>query len=441
MCGINVIKKINKDISYINFHCQKRGPNQTNIQEINGITFIHNLLHITGTLTPQPFVTDNVVCIYNGEIYNYQDFGKEYQSDGYCLLDLYQKYGIDFTKHLDGEFAIAIIDFNQETILISTDVFSTKPIFYCLENDNFMISSYSSCIQRNNMKNIIKLEANKTILFNLNTLQKIKETYVYKFDLNQHKQNYNDWVKAFDNAIKKRIADSQKKVFVSLSSGYDSGAICCALNQQKFNYKTYTILGSEDAKVLQDRFKINIAPHLIYKMNQDTIQKYKKKNMENCCDYQSKVRLNMNTIYSVLKDNASNGGSFIYQQARNDNYVIGLSGQGADEIFSDYGFNGVKIKSHSCFGGKFPNNLSSIFPWESFYGGIGQCLIMKEEIIGGSYGIELRYPFLDKFVVQEFLWLHPKLKNKYYKAPLHHYLTINNYPFKKNQKIGFNNLL
>ena len=40
--------------------------------------------------------------------------------------------------------------------------------------------------------------------------------------------------------------------------------------------------------------------------------------------------------------------------------------QKADEIISDYGFNGKKIYSHSEFGGKFPKNLKTIFPWKKF---------------------------------------------------------------------------
>ena len=31
--------------------------------------------------------------------------------------------------------------------------------------------------------------------------------------------------------------------------------------------------------------------------------------------------------------------------------------------------------------------------------------LMKEEMVAGSYGIETRYPYLDRFVIQEFLWL------------------------------------
>ena len=39
MCGFNVLKKIFGNLNDINFHCQKRGPDHTNIKEINGITY------------------------------------------------------------------------------------------------------------------------------------------------------------------------------------------------------------------------------------------------------------------------------------------------------------------------------------------------------------------------------------------------------------------
>jgi len=438
MCSFNIIKILNNALDFINFHAQKRGPNDTSIKNINNITFVHNVLYITGKKTPQPFIKNNVVCVFNGEIYNYSDFG-DYQSDGLCIIDLYFKYGYNFTKKLDGEFAIGLIDFNKNIILISSDIFSTKPLFYSFENNNFMISTYSSCISRNKLNNINKLEPNKTIVFDLITLKKKHETTIYNFDLNQYKTNFNDWNNAFENAIKKRTKNLKKKLFVSLSSGYDSGSICCVLNKLNIKYKTYTVNGKEDKKILSQRFAINNVEYDCFDINEEIIKKYVNRNKNNCCDYLQLVRKKIkNKQYSVLKDRASAGGSYIYDHARKDNYIISLSGQGADEILSDYGFNGNKKTWHSCFGGKFPNDLNSIFPWESFFSGIGQCLIMKEEIIGGSYGLEQRYPFLDKDLVQEFLWLSADLKNKYYKSPLHNYMSINNYPFLPNTKVGFN---
>ena len=57
--------------------------------------------------------------------------------------------------------------------------------------------------------------------------------------------------------------------------------------------------------------------------------------------------------------------------------------------------------------------------------------------IGDKYGIETRYPFLDKNVVQEFLWLKPELKNSQYKSVIDNYFMKNNFSFSRGKKIGF----
>jgi asparagine synthetase B (glutamine-hydrolysing) len=114
-----------------------------------------------------------------------------------------------------------------------------------------------------------------------------------------------------------------------------------------------------------------------------------------------------------------------------------LSGQGADEIMSDYGFAGQRIYAHSNFGGLFPEKLSDIFPWPSFFGSSQESYLMKEEHVAGSYGIEARYPFLDRRVVQEFLALDSRLKNSRYKSALRAYLENNSFPTAFDMKIGF----
>ena len=200
MCGYNIFNKLLGCIDEINYHTKKRGPDLTNIENINNITFIHNLLDITGKQTKQPFKKNNIVCIFNGEIYNYKTFG-DYESDGYCLIDLYEKYGINFTKYLDGEFSISLIDFNKNIILLSTDIFSTKPLFYSFNNNVFMISSYHICIQKNCIKKYKQLDANKTIIFDLKTFEKIEETNIHNFDLKQYKNTFNDWNNVIESLI------------------------------------------------------------------------------------------------------------------------------------------------------------------------------------------------------------------------------------------------
>ena len=147
---------------------------------------------------------------------------------------------------------------------------------------------------------------------------------------------------------------------------------------------------------------------------------------------------NYNEFHTLLiNDAGSNNFATICRAAKTFDCKICLSGTGADEIISDYGFNGNKIYAHSNFGGKFPENLETVFPWASFYGSTLESYIAKEEYVGGSFGIEMRYPFLDKDLVQEFLWLHQDLKNKEYKAPIDYYFNKNNYPYAKHEKRGF----
>jgi asparagine synthetase B (glutamine-hydrolysing) len=66
-----------------------------------------------------------------------------------------------------------------------------------------------------------------------------------------------------------------------------------------------------------------------------------------------------------------------------------------------------------------------------------ESYIAKEEYVAGLHGIEARYPFLDKDVVQEFLWLSPKLKNSQYKSVIDQYFVKNQFPFSRGEKKGF----
>lgn len=441
MCSFLVFNWIINNIDYINYFLKFRGPDSTNNFTFNNFSFIHNLLHLTGDITYQPFVNldHKIVALFNGEIYNYKDFG-DYKSDGYCLIDLYLKYGFDFIKNLDGEFAISLFDFKNNKFCISTDIFSTKPLWYAIHNKKLGISSYESALKRAELKNIVKLNANTTLVFNISNLKKIKEKRVFKFNFDQIKDTYDDWVNAFINSIKKRSDNNNYEIFVCLSSGYDSGLICCVLNSINKKYQTYTIIGGENKKIIDDRININKQKsHIIDiddKLKSD-INKYLHKHAENF-DYTHVTR-------NVRDDPASIGMAHISSINSRKNNRICLTGTGADEIHCDYGFNGEKKARSSCFGGKFPDDLNQILSndpkdkviWESFYNKSQKDFLSKEEIIGGLYGIECRYPFLDKYVVQEFLNLKPELKNNNYKGCIEYLLKKFNYPYEINKKRGF----
>lgn len=139
-------------------------------------------------------------------------------------------------------------------------------------------------------------------------------------------------------------------------------------------------------------------------------------------------------------DQAATGLGYICKSAKERGMRIYLSGSGADEIHSDYGFQGTKFYPHSNFGGLFPENLETVFPWASVFMSTQRNYLRKEEYVAGAHSMEGRYPFLDTQVVQEFLWLKAEVKNRHYKHPIYNYLIQSSYPVSKNTKIGFSTL-
>src|SRR5271165_2926725 len=252
MCSFLVTNVRDSDLRRANHFQQLRGPDYTDIVEINGFTLMHNLLSITGTFTRQPFLADGLACVYNGEIYNYNDFG-EFESDGMCLLPAYEALGPSFVRELDGEFAIVIVDRRNESLLISTDVFGTKPVHYSIACSQFGVASYSSALTAIGFSSINRLEPNQYLTIGLNNNRVSANSTVFDFALCQHKTTFDDWTAAFALAIRKRTINCRKRIFIGLSSGYDSGAISCELDNQDAEYKSYSIMSNEKTEVIEDR--------------------------------------------------------------------------------------------------------------------------------------------------------------------------------------------
>ena len=212
MCSFLFTDQKIDDFDYTNHYMKFRGPDSTNQVEVNEYTFAHNLLSITGDFVEQPFINheDEIVCVYNGQIYNYSEFGK-YKSDGECLIPLYKKYGDKFIQKLDGEFAIVLVDFKKKLFIISTDVFATKPLWYSI-GSSLIVASYESAV-KSLRKNATKLDGNITRVYSLETRELVNELPVYEFDLNQHKTSFDDWNIAFENSIRKK-RQTQERIIV-----------------------------------------------------------------------------------------------------------------------------------------------------------------------------------------------------------------------------------
>lgn len=496
MCGILLTNRSIVNLETTLRYLEPRGPDHSSVVQRGDYTFIHTLLSITGEGTPQPFVnqTGDVMAIYNGEIYNHHQFG-DFPSDGHCLTNAYEKHGDGFVCHLDGEFAMVLVDFEHLKLIFSTDVFSTKPLWFAAEGMEFGISSYEQPLQSLGFKEPIQVEANSTYVLDLEALTFKSRTDVHTFDLHQHKTNFDDWNSAFSDAIAKRTQGLRESIFIGLSSGYDSGAIACELIRQGVHFNAYSIVGSEPEETIRlrlsriekgeiinfpidsflqsknrleeitDEYYLTIdngemriiellQKELIELNNQFEVKKVamdEREPAEQALKLERDIRIieqKIDEYLSVLEyrknsqllaeDNGAIGLNFIVQQGAQSGCKVYLSGSGADEIFSDYGFNGVRHYSHSTIGGLFPEDLESVFPWKNFFDNTQRAYLAKEEYICGAHGVEGRYPFLDKAVVQEFLWLAPSLKNQHYKSVLRQYLIQHEFPFDEDIKLGFN---
>ncbi|CAF1605412.1 unnamed protein product, partial [Adineta ricciae] len=87
----------------------------------------------------------------NGELYDHDRIRKqaieqnEYhflsESDSEIALYLYRKYGLDFVKHLRGEFAITLYDNERKMFIATRDRFGIKPLYYTYHDNKLLFAS------------------------------------------------------------------------------------------------------------------------------------------------------------------------------------------------------------------------------------------------------------------------------------------------------------
>lgn len=418
MCGFGVSNV--KGLDAVNRYCKRRGPDYTNYTKVNEVWFIHNLLKTQRNSRPQPYSKNDIHLVFNGDIYNYSSSELE------TILEAYVEYGPYYASKLDGEFAICIVDFSKNQLVISSDVFGTKPLWYSINESEFCVASYAGQIQSLDMKNPQKISANTTMVFDMSSGELKQKVEVKEFSTKQFKNSYDDWFIAFENSIKKRIS-GPRKVFMGLSSGHDSGAIASKLSELDVDFKCFSIGNNEDHDVLLERYlSMNLDVDMV-SVDKELYDMYHKRLYS---DFEDIPEFNFKVWASTV------GLSIICDYAKKQDHVVYLSGSGADEIISDYGYNGKKIMNNSEFGGLFPEDLNEVYPWKNFFGGVMEENLMRDEYVAGNHGIQTRYPFLDTQVVQEFLYLSPKLKNSKYKSVITEYLEQADVPVSEH-KTGF----
>ncbi len=165
MCGISLFIGSNAETVTGNtqklFDFQKhRGPDGGKVETLalpsgKHIGLAHNLLALTGNSKPavQPLhhTASNSVLLFNGEVYNYESLkqisqlqGTEWttDADSEVLHQLLLKLKLPALQQVDGMFALALTDLNQEVVILARDAAGMKPLYYHTDSEgNFMVSS------------------------------------------------------------------------------------------------------------------------------------------------------------------------------------------------------------------------------------------------------------------------------------------------------------
>lgn len=93
---------------------------------------------------------NNIIVVFNGEIYNYPNLkaelaGKGYAFKSHCdtevIIAAYQEWGRGCFEKLEGMFAIAIFDKCRQELILARDRIGKKPLYYYHRGKDFVFAS------------------------------------------------------------------------------------------------------------------------------------------------------------------------------------------------------------------------------------------------------------------------------------------------------------
>jgi asparagine synthase (glutamine-hydrolysing) len=130
-----------------------RGPDGFGFHVAPGVGLAHARLSIIDLKTgDQPIhnETGSVQVVFNGEIFNYTELRQSLQalghkfytaSDTEVIVHAYESYGLEFVAHLNGQFAIALWDRDQDRLVLARDRAGIRPLYYARTPDGLAFAS------------------------------------------------------------------------------------------------------------------------------------------------------------------------------------------------------------------------------------------------------------------------------------------------------------
>jgi len=346
-----------------------RGPNDAGQYDGRAASIAMRRLTIIDLATgKQPIANEDnrLQIVFNGEIYNYRELREQLlatgrhtfktSSDTEVILHLFEEYGEDTPKYLQGMFAFCIYDTKSETLYLARDRFGEKPLFYSIIGQNtFAFSSeVTSLLEFHQVERRLDTES---LLYFLNigycptpltAFKEIRELspghwmrweqgnlaigkyYQPNFTPDPALQHEEDAVEAVRATLQKAVRRqmvSDVPLGAFLSGGIDSSAVVAAMQRQSTQkIKTFTVK-FEYAPFDESPIARVVADHLGTDHHEFVVTNggFAEEDLWRIVRHLGQPFLDSSAI-----------PTYILSQKVRDHVTVSLSGDGGDEMFAGY---------------------------------------------------------------------------------------------------------
>lgn len=296
MCGISGIYNLHgkktieeKVLDKMLEKIKHRGPDGKNmlINDRVGLGFVRlSFIDLTGGMQPIENEDRKIAMTCNGEIFNYQELRDDLIRKGHTfrtgvdvevIIHLYEEYGLEFPKYLNGQFAIALYDGRTEQLILVRDQIGICPLFYTVAGDHVLYGSeikaileYPGVERKLNMKAVDQLMnypgvvSPNTFFKNIYSLraghmlvirpeQEIKDIEYWDFQYSSEEEDlgeeyYVERLRELMKASIQRRLIADVPIGFYISGGLDSSVVACYIGKFLMNshYTFSAEIGSGD---------------------------------------------------------------------------------------------------------------------------------------------------------------------------------------------------
>jgi len=365
MCGILGTNFLSNNFSSSLELLNNRGPDYQKSIKVENKEFGHTRLAIIDLdeEANQPMVFDDILIVFNGEIYNYKELIIDEQlecktsSDTEVLIRLYQKYQTDFLNKLNGMFSFCLYDMKKDKYFCARDRYGKKPFFYYFKDNKFIFSSSIKSVLKllDKKPNLNKVAVNKYLQYFVSygedtfyqNILKLEAATYFTYEPKKSKEllkkrfyKINTYKKITDEPT--ALKDIEELLFQSvesrlvgdvevgslLSGGIDSSlisALYTKISGKKIN--TFSVGYDEYKNYCELDYAQITAKHI--NSNHNPIIIGKKEYIDNFHD-------TLDALEEPHGDSAAIPLNILTQRIHESGIKTVLSGEGSDEIFLGY---------------------------------------------------------------------------------------------------------